>query len=337
MLTYARSDDLRRRVRAEFDNRAYPGNMAVLDRMIARRAELARLLGFASWADYAVADKMVGYRRQRLGVHRPGRGRLGRRGGAGVPDAAPPEAAGRSRRATGDQPLGDGLPARAGAALGLRLRLPAGAALSPLRPGEAGRPRPLGAPVRRHLPADEGRAGVAPFGRGVGDAGETASWPAASTSTCIRVRASTATRRTSGSAPAPPTARCPSRRWSATSPAARAGEPGLMDHGDVETFLHEFGHLMHSMLARQRWNGISGVPNRVGLRGGAVADAGGVELGSDGARRVRAALRDRRADPGRAGAPAQAGHRFRPRARHAHPDDLRPDLAVAVRPRRRRR
>ena len=35
--------------------------------------------------------------------------------------------------------------------------------------------------------------------------------------------------------------------------------PGLMDHGEVETFLHEFGHLMHSLLARQRWNGISGV------------------------------------------------------------------------------
>jgi thimet oligopeptidase len=36
-------------------------------------------------------------------------------------------------------------------------------------------------------------------------------------------------------------------------------EPGLMDHGEVETFLHEFGHLMHSLLARQRWNGVSGV------------------------------------------------------------------------------
>jgi len=60
VLTYARSDDLRRRMRIAFDTRAFPGNMAVLDRMIARRAELAHLLGFASWADYATADKMVG-------------------------------------------------------------------------------------------------------------------------------------------------------------------------------------------------------------------------------------------------------------------------------------
>jgi thimet oligopeptidase len=42
-------------------------------------------------------------------------------------------------------------------------------------------------------------------------------------------------------------------------PGGMPGEPGLMDHGDVETFLHEFGHLMHSLLARQRWNGVSGV------------------------------------------------------------------------------
>jgi thimet oligopeptidase len=60
VLTYARNDELRRRMRIAFDTRAYPKNMAVLDRLIARRDELARLLGFASWADFATADKMVG-------------------------------------------------------------------------------------------------------------------------------------------------------------------------------------------------------------------------------------------------------------------------------------
>ncbi len=60
VLTYARSGELRRRMRIAFDTRAYPGNMAVLDRLIARRDALAHLLGFASWADYATADKMVG-------------------------------------------------------------------------------------------------------------------------------------------------------------------------------------------------------------------------------------------------------------------------------------
>ncbi|HET9038617.1 MAG TPA: M3 family metallopeptidase [Gemmatimonadales bacterium] len=60
VFTYARSDDLRRRMRVAFDTRAYPKNMAVLDRLIATRAELARLLGFGSWADLATADKMIG-------------------------------------------------------------------------------------------------------------------------------------------------------------------------------------------------------------------------------------------------------------------------------------
>jgi len=60
VLTYARSDDLRKRLRIEFDNRAYPANQAVLEQMIARRDELAHLVGYASWADYITADKMVG-------------------------------------------------------------------------------------------------------------------------------------------------------------------------------------------------------------------------------------------------------------------------------------
>jgi len=57
--TYAKSDDLRRRMYIEYNKRAYPKNMAVLDRMIARRYELARLIGYKSWADYITADKMV--------------------------------------------------------------------------------------------------------------------------------------------------------------------------------------------------------------------------------------------------------------------------------------
>jgi thimet oligopeptidase len=43
-------------------------------------------------------------------------------------------------------------------------------------------------------------------------------------------------------------------------PEPTASDPGLMEVGDVETFFHEFGHLMHHILGgRQQWAGISGI------------------------------------------------------------------------------
>jgi len=51
-------------------------------------------------------------------------------------------------------------------------------------------------------------------------------------------------------------------------PAARPPEdPGLMEYGDVQTFFHEFGHLMHAILGGQQpWAGISGVSMESGFR-----------------------------------------------------------------------
>ena len=42
MFSFAKNEDLRKRMYMEYNNRGYPKNMEVLDKMIAKRAELAR-------------------------------------------------------------------------------------------------------------------------------------------------------------------------------------------------------------------------------------------------------------------------------------------------------
>ena len=58
-MKYAKSGEVRRRLNFERMNRAYPQNMAVLDTLVAKRYELARLLGYKTWADYVTEDKMI--------------------------------------------------------------------------------------------------------------------------------------------------------------------------------------------------------------------------------------------------------------------------------------
>jgi len=60
VMTYAKNEEVRRRLYMEFQNRAHPKNLEVLDRLIAQRHELANLLGFPTYADYITANKMVG-------------------------------------------------------------------------------------------------------------------------------------------------------------------------------------------------------------------------------------------------------------------------------------
>lgn len=59
-LTFAERRDLREKLWQLSADRAWPANGPVLDRMLALRHELAGCLGYASWAHYVTEDKMVG-------------------------------------------------------------------------------------------------------------------------------------------------------------------------------------------------------------------------------------------------------------------------------------
>ncbi|HXN80885.1 MAG TPA: M3 family metallopeptidase [Myxococcales bacterium] len=59
-LTYAKSSRAREALWRVYRKRGHPGNLEVLSRMLALRHELAQLLGYPSWADYVTEDKMIG-------------------------------------------------------------------------------------------------------------------------------------------------------------------------------------------------------------------------------------------------------------------------------------
>jgi thimet oligopeptidase len=59
VLTFAKSDALRRRLYLAYQTRAYPKNQQVLTSLLKTRYEIATLLGYSNWADYNAADKMI--------------------------------------------------------------------------------------------------------------------------------------------------------------------------------------------------------------------------------------------------------------------------------------
>ncbi|HUQ50535.1 MAG TPA: M3 family metallopeptidase [Terriglobales bacterium] len=59
-MKYAKSSAARERLYRVYNQRAYPENMEVLNKMVAKRHELATLLGYKNWADYVTETKMIG-------------------------------------------------------------------------------------------------------------------------------------------------------------------------------------------------------------------------------------------------------------------------------------
>ena len=59
-ITYSESDELRKNLLTIYGNRAYPQNKEILEQLMSLRFELAQLIGFESYAQLVTADKMVG-------------------------------------------------------------------------------------------------------------------------------------------------------------------------------------------------------------------------------------------------------------------------------------
>jgi thimet oligopeptidase len=59
VMTFARSHELRLRMFLAYNTRAYPQNKQILLDLLATRKEIAQLLGFSNWADLATADQMM--------------------------------------------------------------------------------------------------------------------------------------------------------------------------------------------------------------------------------------------------------------------------------------
>ena len=144
------------------------------------------LLGFTNWADYVTADKMVGQRaRTRADFIDRHRGRLGR-----APSATTACCSSASRRTSRARRVvnlwENGYWTRAGAQVGLRLRLAGGAPLLPLRARQAGRARRdrASCSASRTSGCRTRRCGTRRWS--ATRCTRAASWSAASTSTCTR-------------------------------------------------------------------------------------------------------------------------------------------------------
>ena len=59
VLTYAKDRKLALELYKQFENRAADKNISVLDKILALRAEKAKLLGYATWADYVLEPRMA--------------------------------------------------------------------------------------------------------------------------------------------------------------------------------------------------------------------------------------------------------------------------------------
>jgi thimet oligopeptidase len=257
-MSYSKDDAARQQLYTEFRNRGYPQNLDVLDRMLAARHEQARLLDHEHWASYIIEDKMIGSHRKATDfvehVARIAEGRARaeyeklltykRRS---VPDAERvndwekeyyEEIVKSVEYAFDSQSVRPyfayehvcaGVLEVTGAMFGVEYRR--------VEDAEVWAPEVQTYDVyengtrigRFHLdmhPRPDKYKHAAQFTLANGIEGK----------------------------------QLPEAALVCNFPGGKEDDPGLMEHGDVQTFFHEFGHLLHTIFAgRQPWVGVSGI------------------------------------------------------------------------------
>jgi thimet oligopeptidase len=258
VFSFAKSDSLRRRVTAAFNTRAYPKNQEVLTSLMKTRYEIASVLGYSSWADFNAADKMMvkghniaDFIQQVNDASRPLAQREfdmllaekqktdpGAKEVWNYETAYLSELVRRSRYNFDSQSVRPYFPFME-VKQGI---LDTAAELFHVtfqREPEAVAWDPA---VETWIVIDDGK----PIGRFYLDMhprpGKYSHAEMAQVLDGIRGK------------------QLPEAILVCNFPAPTATDPGLMDYGDVQTFFHEFGHLMHHILGgQQAWAGISGI------------------------------------------------------------------------------
>jgi thimet oligopeptidase len=257
VIRYAKNAEVRRRLLHEDRNRAYPANVAVLDSLIAKRHRLARMLGYATWADYITEDKMIETAKNAADFIARLRETTYRR--------AQEEYALYLKRKQEDDPAATSLNRWEVTYYGRLIRKRD----YDFDPQE----------IRPYLPFDRVKQGVldvtaATFGLTYRRIENAAVWHPSVEAYEVYDGDRLLGRFFLDLHPRPGkfnhAARFGVRQGAAgiqvpeaalicNFPGGKPDDPGLMEHSDVATFFHEFGHLLHSILGGQgRWSGVAG-------------------------------------------------------------------------------
>ncbi|RRA47714.1 M3 family metallopeptidase [Acidipila sp. EB88] len=266
VMTFATNAALRRRMFLAYQTRAFPHNVPILQELLKVRGEIAALLGFSTWADLATADQMMESSAKmqqfldelevatRQGAEREYALLLGfaqqAARAAGVAEPAAIDAASRGfwmeqyRRAEfafDSQAVRPYFPfARVQSGVLSLVEAVFGVRFEPVDDAEVWHPSVTTWDVW------DRRGGNGRLGRFYLDMhpreGKDKWFSAAPLIPGILGQ------------------QLPEAALICNFPEPKDGNPGLLQHSDVSTYLHEFGHLMHAILGgQQRWAGNSGI------------------------------------------------------------------------------